>query len=696
MKMATKSYKIIILLATFILSIAFAFGFMGANKVYAASEGITVSNDVYDYFKLDESFNARFNREGLNLDVKKDNSNQSGSVKTVKFLNDLIVNDLDIKMKLPTNAETSFRFDLASHYVNGNPKEYSKADTDVGTEYDKTIENIVNMSYNDDNTKIKVKLNGVNVGEFDLEIPDSEKPNNKYFTLKVRVQTYEEVLGSVKYVRNYLTIGDFDIRAEYDADEQIYYQIKNIDDKAVATEIVLDFKTQKEATETFVLASVDQMASDITNAYEQSLSIPADQIKLTLAKPRVYLNDSFYLRNADGSYSAVKTAYNKTYTLNINACSLLGGYKSLYLIKTGYNDILLESNTSIPNEIQFLRTGSSVKFAVGGKQNDTEVVYEEFIVDEVKAFDYLDSDLNKAPEYVYDEVAYKSFESAFKKASFIEADGKTTSIGVGTNFEIPSMKDLVADDVTPYEELTTTVSYATRTTRTTASSMKFKVNDIGEYEFLVMFGDGKNTMKAEDFYTVDEEDTNVITLGKYKQYIFRFEIKDNADIVVKAPALQGAGFLGVKYTASKFNVEAEGKTLKYELFYNPNKDVKDADATGWVAIPQASLITDTNYNKDGFTYDEVKEINFNGKLVFTPTRIGSYMIKCTASSTTSPREASANTFISVNAKPTPVEVPSDWLEKNVWSVVFLGVGSLCLIGIVVLLCIKPKEQVDKD
>ena len=132
------------------------------------------------------------------------------------------------------------------------------------------------------------------------------------------------------------------------------------------------------------------------------------------------------------------------------------------------------------------------------------------------------------------------------------------------------------------------------------------------------------------------------------------------------------------------------------MFYNPNKDVKDADATGWVAIPQASLITDTNYNKDGFTYDEVKEINFNGKLEFTPTRIGSYMIKCTASSTTSPREASANTFISVNAKPTPVEVPSDWLEKNVWSVVFLGVGSLCLIGIVVLLCIKPKEQVDKN
>ena len=42
-----------------------------------------------------------------------------------------------------------------------------------------------------------------------------------------------------------------------------------------------------------------------------------------------------------------------------------------------------------------------------------------------------------------------------------------------------------------------------------------------------------------------------------------------------------------------------------------------------------------------------------------------------------------------------VVVPDDhWLENNAWSVVFLSIGSLCLIGIVVLLFIKPKDTED--
>ena len=35
---------------------------------------------------------------------------------------------------------------------------------------------------------------------------------------------------------------------------------------------------------------------------------------------------------------------------------------------------------------------------------------------------------------------------------------------------------------------------------------------------------------------------------------------------------------------------------------------------------------------------------------------------------------------------------NNWLKNNAWSVVFLSVGSLCLVGIIVLLCVKPKEE----
>ena len=99
---------------------------------------------------------------------------------------------------------------------------------------------------------------------------------------------------------------------------------------------------------------------------------------------------------------------------------------------------------------------------------------------------------------------------------------------------------------------------------------------------------------------------------------------------------------------------------------------------------------------DGYTYDEVKRVNYNGELTFVPTRIGAYMIKCTVTSSVSERSAENTTIITVASEPNVVEVPSKWLQNNVWSIVFLSIGTLSLIGIIILLCIKPKEQTDND
>ena len=38
----------------------------------------------------------------------------------------------------------------------------------------------------------------------------------------------------------------------------------------------------------------------------------------------------------------------------------------------------------------------------------------------------------------------------------------------------------------------------------------------------------------------------------------------------------------------------------------------------------------------------------------------------------------------------------NWFRNNVWSIVFLSVGTLSLIGIIILLFIKPKEEVETD
>ena len=100
---------------------------------------------------------------------------------------------------------------------------------------------------------------------------------------------------------------------------------------------------------------------------------------------------------------------------------------------------------------------------------------------------------------------------------------------------------------------------------------------------------------------------------------------------------------------------------------------------------------------NGFTYDEVKSIGYDGSLTFTPDRTGTYAIECHITSNTSAsRDESAAALIRVKEKTATVTPYSKtfaaWVKNNVWSVVFLSIGTLCLIAIIVLLCIKPKDE----
>ena len=125
--------------------------------------------------------------------------------------------------------------------------------------------------------------------------------------------------------------------------------------------------------------------------------------------------------------------------------------------------------------------------------------------------------------------------------------------------------------------------------------------------------------------------------------------------------------------------------MTYKLYYNSNVNANEGDE-GWREVVK----------KKDATTDADKAIAYDGTLTFNPTEIGSYMIKCTATSEVSSRHDEDLTIIRVKSEPKVVEVPSTWLKDNVWSVVFLSVGTLCLIGIVVLLFIKPKEETDND
>ena len=68
------------------------------------------------------------------------------------------------------------------------------------------------------------------------------------------------------------------------------------------------------------------------------------------------------------------------------------------------------------------------------------------------------------------------------------------------------------------------------------------------------------------------------------------------------------------------------------------------------------------------------------------------MIECKIVSDYSSRVGEGHTIVRVSGSPTVVQPGDYWVENNVWSLVFLSIGFVCLVAIVALLFVKPKDK----
>jgi len=620
---------------------------MNAKSTYAD----TVSADKY--FSVSGSAQAKINDEGLVLTGIKAGDTLSFNEK----FKGLILNNLSFELTLPENLNTIITLVSESYYVNGNPV----YENGIPTSYDTKVTNEVKLV---PGSTVKGSIN--DGAQFNVDLSNG---------LDFGVDG------------NYLTVEGKGVPT--DSNDLAQYRIKNIDNKAVAKNIKITFEgTTSSTNEKFVLKAIDQNKGQ--EGYKQSLTADGIQEKAT---PRVALSDAFYTKvDANGTYKALKVAmadYESVSFIDYKVLvdDTISSGLCLIDLDDADDNVSLET-TDQPKKIHFNKEGA-VKFGVGkdGK------AYEEFTV-EVKPYDYVEQE-NKAnaPQYINDPIAIKSFENKLNER-IVKGEGENqTYVPLGTTLELPSFEDLVYDDFVSYRNLKKTVYYKTTDKDTNTADLKIKLDSIGKYLFFVVFSDGVNSMDVEDFYvknddgTIDYEQAN-------KEFVFKMELQDDAAITVESAKAQGIGYKGIKYVASKFTVDASGCKTTYKLYFNEKSDAT-VDAEGWVEIDRASSVNKDTYTNDVFTYDEIKEIAYDGSLTFVPTRTGAYKIVCTATSEVSTRSAEATTLIQVK-EPSVAKVPSEWLKNNTWSVVFLSVGTLCLIGIIVLLCIKPKEETDND
>lgn len=573
--------------------------------------------------------------ESFNLDGGNLKATVKGDKNSVNITNKLVVDDLAIEFNVP-DAVSSIKVTLNydSYFVNGAEKD---------GDFRKLIEN-----------------------EFTFDVNGN---------LTVYVSTEDNVV-TVK------------VAGETQTKNDIYYKIKGAD-KCVA-KVGFDFTLAENAESAdIIIKSIDQKASDNSGAYKQTFNLEEDKIA-AFALPRVAINNLPMKGNGDSLKAIVGTKYSFSFT----AYSVFANVSASNLYIESKNDnVWADPSTTTPKSIIFEQGNGEYEFTV--RTDETEFI-ERYVVETVDR----DSDYNTAPEYIdfeENETVYEWYKTLVEKAAKKEytVDDKTItrSIRLGDSYEIPTLEDLVFDDYDLYSSLTYTVYYKTPSNASgQTSSMKFTVSEAGDYEFYVVFKDlAGETMEKDDFYT--EGDDGIPTYGKYGSAVFTFTVEDDAPISVEAPETQGKGYINTTYVATEFKI-LSGNNETFTLYYNSDKNATATDS-GWIELPKLADIKE-DYNQDGFTYSDIKTLAYDGKYTFTPVKVGAYMIKCYVSSYNAVRSAEAETVVSISEKPSEVKVPSTWLKDNVWSVVFLSIGTLALIGVIVLLFIKPKEETETD
>lgn len=92
--------------------------------------------------------------------------------------------------------------------------------------------------------------------------------------------------------------------------------------------------------------------------------------------------------------------------------------------------------------------------------------------------------------------------------------------------------------------------------------------------------------------------------------------------------------------------------------------------------------------------DNMYEWNPTSTLSFVPQEKGFYKVTVTVDDQQGKTETLPTAFkiINVTAEADVIPGATYWLQNNILSVVFLGIGVLCLIAIVILLVVKPKDK----
>lgn len=670
------------------MSVAIAFsavGFAGVNK---ASAAITVST----YFGVgsDHDTTAKIDNEKLVVTVNNEEVDGKTVIKETAEMsvsNKLVINDFEVKFT-PNEHVTAIALSLTatSFYGIGYDKSETE-DSDITTE----VENIVKI----DVTSNKVTMNDSTETEATTTYTVS---GDDSITLKLGVDN-----GSITAkVNNGTEVKDSTELKKVDGNDKVVATLKftyTTDKKEVADNesdiATVSFEYFDQGT---TLTSTDDSGAT-TYPYRQTFTDSALETN-GKALPRVAITEAFLVDTNNN----VKLKNGKEYTVKLTSYSLLGYSATGSYFLSNTNDSTKSVDKDSYDKIWLNNSDTPTKIAIKNNENNTaqnfyvkiKTADDTYTVIETYSATVYDSEDGDTPKYneVPEEVL-KAFQSTLENKLYeTYSDGSKKHVKLGTSIEIPSMRGFVSDKTTSYDNLTHTMYYLTPSSSTgSTDSWSITLSDAGTYRFYVVFkNEAGNAMEKDDFFTTDD-DGEFKEWGKYKKYVFEFTMEDDAPVVVEAPTATAAGYLNTTYTFSAFTIESSSYTPTYTLYYRPENSSED----DYKAITAKSkLSTEANYTSTDFTYAEQTGFAYDGSLTFTPIKKGYYKLECTVTSNKLARSETASQTVEITQNASKVKTyDNSWWKNNWLSVMFLGIGTLCLIGIIILLFIKPKEPEEK-
>ncbi|MBD5632596.1 MAG: hypothetical protein HDP34_05145 [Clostridia bacterium] len=339
------------------------------------------------------------------------------------------------------------------------------------------------------------------------------------------------------------------------------------------------------------------------------------------------------------------------------------------------------------------------------------------------------------------EINNSTLKTDYQQAVDAAAEKQELKAGSKNSFYLPSVDSLLSDNATNYSDLTFNIFYMTdgsgsfqSLTGKAANALSISLSKAGRYVFTIVATDtsgnkmyylkpgeaGKDPEKVEiststsDILSMYEQKkgTDYEDTKKYLPW-FEFEVASST-IEITDPGEQDTAYVGTTYSSISFEVNGVSYDTAYRLYLFRNDLYYAANGVSLTydefMAQKEELITShrewftyiyaTNKMNEGDEeYEEFKDYAWDdSSLSFVPQDSNAfYLIECTATSTENGKQAD-KAYMGISASPKVRDLKGEdtWLQDNMTSVILLCIAGVSLIGIVLLLVIKPKNKGDLD